>query len=109
MHAVNDRFLIYAPVQTDKTAESIAEALREVSEFRSANPVTDTELQRAVANQTLQLAGQWETIGAVQGSVSEIVRFGLPDDYWENYSDSIFELSKDRLKLLHLRSSNPII
>lgn len=91
-------FLIYAPVQTDKTAESIAEALREVSEFRSANPVTDTELQRAVANQTLQLAGQWETIGAVQGSVSEIVRFGLPDDYWENYSDSIFELSKDRVE-----------
>ncbi len=90
-------FLVYAPVQTDKTAESMAEALREIREFLSSSPATEEELQRAVANQTLQLAGQWETIGAVQGSVQDIVRFGLPDDYWNGYSDSILSLSTDRI------------
>jgi zinc protease len=90
-------FLVYAPVQTDKTAESIAEALREIREYVGANPATQAELEKAVANQTLQLAGQWETLNAVQGAVQEVVRFGLPDDYWDSYAESIRSLNTDRV------------
>ena len=32
---------------------------------------------------TLSLPGRWETIGAVSGSLSELVRFDFPDDYWQ--------------------------
>ncbi|NND70145.1 MAG: insulinase family protein [Rhodothermales bacterium] len=91
-------FIVYAPVQTDKTAESIAEAQRELREYIGENPATEAELQRALANQTMQLAGQWETIGSVLGSVQQIVQYELPDDYWNNYSESVLSLNEDRVR-----------
>ena len=91
-------FIVYAPVQTDKTSESIEEARRELREYIGDNPANDEELQKALANQTLQLAGQWETINAVRGSMQQIVRFGLQDDYWNNYAESVLSLDLDRIE-----------
>jgi zinc protease len=38
---------------------------------------------------TLSLPGRGESSAAVLGSVSELVRFGLPDDYWNSYADQV--------------------
>jgi zinc protease len=38
---------------------------------------------------TLTLPGRWETQGAVLGSISEIVRYGLTDDYWDSYPQRV--------------------
>ena len=38
---------------------------------------------------TLSLPGRWETSRAVLGSIGEVVRFGLPDDYWSSYAASV--------------------
>jgi zinc protease len=86
-------FLVYAPVQTDKTSESMAEIYREVSEIRGERPPTAEEVSRAKDKNTLTLAGRWETAGAVADSLAEMVRFGLPDDYWNSYPEKVRELS----------------
>jgi zinc protease len=86
-------FLVYAPVQTDKTSESMAEIYREVSEIRGERPPTAEEVSRAKDKNTLTLAGRWETAGAVADSLAEMVRFGLPDDYWNTYPEKVRELS----------------
>jgi len=56
-------------------------------------PISEDELTKAQQNQTLQLPGTWETSGAVEGSIGEIVRFGLPDDYFVTYPDKVRALT----------------
>ncbi|MFQ5629213.1 MAG: M16 family metallopeptidase, partial [bacterium] len=82
-------FIAYAPVQTDKTKESMVEVAKELSEITGARPASAEELARAQSNKTLRLPGSWETNNAVAGSITEIVRFGLDDNYFETYPQKI--------------------
>jgi len=82
-------FLTYAAVQSDKTKESMVEMAKELSGILGDKPVTAEELAKTKKQQILERAGTWETMDAVGGSVGEIVAFGLPDDYFNTYTDSI--------------------
>ena len=90
-------FLVYAPVQTDKTSESMAEIYKEVSQIRGDRPPTADEVARAKDKNTLTLAGRWETANAVANSLGEMVRFQLPDNYWQEYADMVRSLSDDQI------------
>jgi zinc protease len=81
--------LAYAPVQTDKTTESVAELRREFTEIIGARPASDQEVDVVKTINTRSLPGRWESSAAVLGSVSELVQFGLPDDYWSGYADQV--------------------
>jgi zinc protease len=74
-------FLLYAPVQTDKTAESIAELLKETREIGTTRPVTAEEIAKVRDNDVRELPGRFETTGAVLGAVIDMVRYNRPDDY----------------------------
>lgn len=82
-------FIAYAPVQTDKTKESMQEVLAELNGILTANPISAEELAKAKANQTLSLPGRWETIDAVEASVNEIIRYGLDEDYYQSYAQAV--------------------
>jgi zinc protease len=82
-------FLVYAPVQTDKTKEAAAELLKELRGIVGDRPIQPDELERAKASLTLTLPGVWETMDAVAGSVDDIVAFGLDDDYFDTYAGKI--------------------
>ncbi len=82
-------FIAYAPVQTDKTKESIVELQRELRGILGERPITPDELKRAQASLTLTLPGSWETMGAVAGSIGDIVAFGLDDRYFDTYADRV--------------------
>ena len=88
-------FLVYAPVQTDKTSESMLEILDELTAINGERTPTEDELARAKSSKTLSLPGRWEANGAVLRSMGEIVRFGLADDYWDTYADEVNALSVD--------------
>ena len=90
-------FLAYAPVQSDKTAESMAEVAKELRSILNENPVTAEEVEKAQQNQTLALSGQWETIDAVGSTVAEIVRYGLADDYYDRYADAVNALDVENV------------
>ncbi len=90
-------FIAYAPVQTDKTAESMQEIVNELTGILTDAPATTDEIEKAQRNQTLSLAGQWETNAAVRGSLTEIVRFGLPDDYFQTYTDAVRTLNPNQI------------
>ena len=82
-------FLTYAPVQTDRTTEAAVEVLRELKGITGDRPVEPDELERAKASLTLTLAGSWETMGALAGSIDDIVAFGLDDRYFDSYAATI--------------------
>mgnify|MGYP001178448432 FL=1 len=74
-------WLAYAPVQTDKTADSIKELTREMDEFLSSAPARQGELDKSVRNNVNSLPGQFETAGAVLNALLSNDRFGRPDNY----------------------------
>ena len=79
-------WVVYAPVQTDKTKESVQEILREMRDVTGTRPLTAAEVDDARDRQTKTLAGRWETAEAVSSSLREQLTFGLPADYWQTYS-----------------------
>ncbi|MDQ3534186.1 MAG: insulinase family protein [Bacteroidota bacterium] len=85
-------FIAYAPVQSDKTKESMIEISKELNEFVSTRPATEEEFSKAQENRILQLPGSWETIGAVGSSINNIIQYGLSDDYYQTYANSIKDL-----------------
>ncbi|MFB1000968.1 MAG: pitrilysin family protein [Pseudomonadales bacterium] len=73
--------LYYAPVQSDKTAESLRELLREANEYGSSNPPNEDELSRFKSSSIRSLPGKFETNAAVLAALAEIVAFNRPLDY----------------------------
>lgn len=100
-------FLAYTSVQTDKTKDSMSEILKEFKDITSGRPVDAEELDKAKKNQTLELAGSWETMGAINASLSEIVRFGLPDDYYGTYANKVLNLNLEQMKAAANKALTP--
>jgi len=86
-------FFVYAPVQTDKTKEAMQEVLTELTGIQGERPVTSDELGKAKDIRTLTLPGRWETNSAVSGDIVRMVRFGLPDDYYDTYAGEVRSLT----------------
>jgi len=82
-------FVVRAPVQTDKTAESMLEIHKELSGIIGANPAQADELARSLDKRTLTLPGRWETSGAVLSDISTLVRYGLNESYWDTYVNKL--------------------
>jgi predicted Zn-dependent peptidase len=80
-------FMIQAPVQTDKTAESIREIIAELRAYRGPRGTTPEELNRVIQGNVRSLPGGYETAAAVLGSLERNKVYGRPDDYQERLSD----------------------
>ena len=100
-------FIALAPVQTDKTSEAMAELKREIEEIRHVRPASPDEIAKVKDRRTLSLPGRWETASAVLSSLVEIVRFGLPDDYWDSYADAVRGLSEEEIHRAAVELVNP--
>jgi zinc protease len=88
--AAGDRaFLCSTAVQADKTAEALRELAGEFRGIVSDRPPTEAERAKAATDLTLRLGGQWETLGAVAGVMEQMVRFGLPEEYFRTYAESV--------------------
>ena len=81
-HAVP--YAVSAPVQADRTGDSLAELNRLLTEFVTTKGVTQDELTLTVANDISRLPGQFETSGAVLGAMMSMDVLGRPDDYYES-------------------------
>jgi zinc protease len=82
-------WMVMAPVQTDKTKESLAEVVRELRTAVSDKPLTTAELADAKDRLVKQLAGRWETGASVASALGEIETYGLPKDYYATYADDL--------------------
>jgi len=74
-------WMAYAPVQTDKTMESLQELGKEFEQYLGTKPATQEELSKSVHNNVNSLPGQYETGNAVMGALLSNQRFGRSDDY----------------------------
>jgi zinc protease len=86
-------FLAIAPVQADKTAPSMRELKKEIDEFLTSRAATDAEVATSKRRSTLTLPGRWETARAVARDIAALVRFKLPDNYWNDYAELVAKLT----------------
>ncbi|TQV74075.1 insulinase family protein [Aliikangiella marina] len=90
-------YIAYAPVQSDKTSEAMQEIYKEFTQIGGESPPTDEEIARAKDAQTLTLAGRWETNGAVEESLAEMVRFNYSPDYWDQYAKNVRQVNQAQI------------
>src|SRR6267142_5642777 len=90
-------YIAIAPVQTDKTKESLVEMTKEFHDVVGSRPLSQEELEKVQANETLSLPGSRETQNAVGNSIVDLVQFGLPDDYYETYAGKVRALKTSDL------------
>ncbi len=79
-------FTGYAPVQTDKTKESVVELKKELTDFVSTRPATKEEFAKVQGNTILQLPGTWETNAAVLASLQDALKYNRGIVYLNNYA-----------------------
>jgi zinc protease len=88
-------FFAYASVQGDKTADSIAEMLKELKGMLGDEPVTDEELEATKLQQIFELPGEHETMNAVGGLLVDLMQQGLPLDFYDSYVSRVTALTTD--------------
>lgn len=78
---------ISAPVQADRTGDSIKELRSELTTYLGDKGVTAEELERTVNGNVRELPGRFETSSDVLSGMRSIVKFDRPDDYYEKLAE----------------------
>lgn len=81
LHAVP--YVVSAPVQADRTGDSLVELNRQITDFLTTKGVTQEERERVVTKNINQLPGEFETSGAVLGAMMNNDMLGRPDNYYQ--------------------------
>jgi zinc protease len=90
-------FVVVAPVQTDKTKESIIEVAKELQNIAGAKPIAGEEFASIMRNMTSRLPGRFETLASLESAAINLVNFNLQDDYWSRYAGNLRALNESQL------------
>ncbi len=86
-------FAAQAAVQTAVTDKSLTEFFRELRGILS--PVSEDELERAKNYLTLRYPRNFESLEAIANRLSDLVVYGLPDSYFNEYASAIRKVSRN--------------
>lgn len=76
-------------IQTAVTKEAIVEFMKELNGIRGSVPVTQRELDYNKQSIIRRYPAGFETIGAISNQLSNLVIYGLPDSYFNDYITKI--------------------
>jgi len=100
-------FSLQVSVQTAATAEAISESLREIGDIRGIRPVTSDELALGVAALTKGFPRNFETAEQIARAMSQLIVFGLPDTYFEDFVPTIEHLTADAVTAVARKHLDP--
>jgi zinc protease len=100
-------YLIQAPVQADRTGDSIEAAMQMIRAFLTTEGVNAEEMNRIIQGNTRQLPGQFETSPAVLGALRSNALYRRPDNYWETIADRYRAMEAGTLDTTARRYLNP--
>jgi len=90
-------YIISAPVQANRTGESIQALMDQYRAFLSDRGVTAAELDRTVNGNIGQLPGSFESSAAVLNALRSNALYDRPDDYWETLAPRYQALTADAM------------
>ena len=88
-------YLSISPVETDKTKESLGELVKEYKDIAGGKPIVEKELKDQQDNATLGLPGSFETVQQLAGAYSQILQYGLPEDYFNTFTEKVLALTPE--------------
>jgi len=90
-------YIVTAPVQSDRTGESIAVLIDQYRGFLSDRGVTAAERERTVNGNVRQLPGSFESSANVLNALRTNVLYGRPDNYWETLLPRYEAMTADQM------------
>ena len=88
-------YISISAVQTDKTKESMVELVKEYHNIAGEKPITAEELKDEQSNTTLGLPGTLETVQQLSGAYGTILQYGLPEDYYNTFTQKALALTPE--------------
>jgi zinc protease len=88
-------FAVQASVQTDATAESVEDVLREIAEIGGERPITADELSRAQAALVRGFPRGFETAEQISRAMCQLALYDLPDDYFDLFVPRVKAVTAD--------------
>jgi zinc protease len=98
-------FLAGSAVHTQKTDSAVIEFFKELN--RIAELIPDEELNRAKNYIALRYPENFQTVGQIANQLAEIISYGLPDDYFNNYTKNILAITKEDVQRVAKKYINP--
>ncbi|QSR20166.1 pitrilysin family protein [Novosphingobium sp. KA1] len=89
-------YIVTAPVQADRTGDSIVQIRHDMEEFLTSKPLTADELERSAADQIRSLPGAFASSGTVLGTMQRNALLARPDDYEVLMAQRVRALTPDR-------------
>jgi len=86
-------FLAGAAVQTAVTDKALVEFMKELNSI--LQPVPDEELTRARNYVALRYPENFQSVAQIASQLGELVTYGLPDDYFNNYVQHVLAVTKE--------------
>jgi zinc protease len=86
-------YLAVAPVQSDKTKESLVEMNKELRAILADRPISADELTHVQEDEILKLPGSMETLDSVSTDIGSLLRFQWPDNYFDTMPAKIRALT----------------
>jgi len=99
-------FVVSTAVQSEVTAPAASEAISEIERIR-AEKVTDDELSLATSYLGGVFPIRYETTYAIAGALATLVRYGLPDDFYDTYRDHVRAVSSEDVLRVARAHLNP--
>ena len=90
-------YTIAAPVQADRTGDSIAAMREQIAAFLTSDGVRPEEFDRAITGNIRSLAGSFETSGDVIAGMQRNELFGRSDDYYDDIAEMYRGLTRPEL------------
>ena len=94
-----------AGVQTDKTAEALSEFFKELNAIRQ--PVGAEELAKAKNYVALGFPSEFETLGDLSAHLEELLIYGLPDTYFNEYVANVQKVTAEAVHQAALKYIEP--
>ena len=90
-------YIVNAPVQANRTGESVAALIAQYDRFLKTDGVTPQELERTINGNTRSLAGGYETSAQILGALRSNALYGRPDDYQTTIASRTRALTADQM------------
>lgn len=100
-------YTIQAPVQADRTGDSIVALLEQVENFLTVDGVRPEEFSRAIAGGIRSLPGRFETSAGVMGGMSNNDLFERSVDYYDEIASIYRSMERDQLDSVARSAINP--
>ncbi len=77
-------YTVRAPVQADRTGDSIAALREQIEAFLTSDGIRPDEVNRAIVGSIRELPGSFETSGDIIGGMQNNALYGRSDDYYDD-------------------------